>query len=300
MHPEQVIATDSLSKWFGPHCGVDDVTLSVQRGEVFGLLGPNGAGKSTAIRLLLGMLKPTSGSCSIAGHDSWRDRVRAHDHVGVLPSDFAYEDDLTGRQVLKLFSRLRGGEVTEHAEALAERLRADLDRPQKELSRGNHQKIGLIVALAHRPDLVIMDEPTSGLDPLMQEEFLRIVDEIKDQGRTVLLSSHNMAEVERACDRVAMIHEGKLLEIETVASLLERSPKAVRAVFAAAPNADDFVRLPGATDVVVDGNALSLKISGSVDGVLREVAKHETIDFSCERPSLETAFVQLYENGGTT
>lgn len=300
MHSEQVIATESLSKWFGSHRGIEDVSLSVQRGEVFGLLGPNGAGKSTAIRLLLGMLKPSSGTSSIAGHDSWSDRVRAHEHVGVLPSDFAYEDDLTGRQVLKLFGRLRGEANHDAVDELAERLRADLDRPQKELSRGNHQKIGLIVALAHQPDLVIMDEPTSGLDPLMQEEFLRIVDEIKDQGRTVLLSSHNMAEVERACDRVAMIHEGKLLEIETVSSLLERSPKAVRAVFTAAPNADDFRRLPGATDVVVDGNALSLKIRGSVDGVLREVAKHETVDFSCERPSLETAFVQLYENGGAS
>lgn len=295
MHPEQVITADALSKWFGPHCGVDDVSLSVERGEVFGLLGPNGAGKSTAIRLILGMLKPTSGTCSIADHDSWRDRVRAHEHIGVLPSDFAYEDDLTGRQVLKLFSRLRGSDSTEQAELLAERLRADLDRPQKELSRGNHQKIGLIVALAHQPDLVIMDEPTSGLDPLMQEEFLRIVDEIKDEGRTVLLSSHNMAEVERACDRVAMIHEGRILEIETVTSLLERSPKAVRAVFTAPVSADLFSALPGVTDVVVDGNAVDLKVSGSVDDVLGEVARHSTIDFTCERPSLETAFVQLYE-----
>ncbi|MGB0889418.1 MAG: ABC transporter ATP-binding protein [Solirubrobacterales bacterium] len=299
MQPTTVIETNDLTKWFGRHRGVEDVSLRVERGEVYGLLGPNGAGKSTVIRLLLGMLRPTSGSCSLAGHDSWGDRVRSHEHIGVLPSDFAYEDDLTGRQVLRLFARLRRTELSSRADELAERLKADLDRPQKELSRGNHQKIGLIIALAHEPDVLIMDEPTGGLDPLMQEEFLRIVDEIRGSGRTVLLSSHNMAEVERACDRVAMIHEGRLLEIERVDSLLERSPKDVLAVFTSPPRAEDYSRLNGVSAVEVDGNSMRLKVRGSVDGVLREVAKHETTEFLCERPSLESAFVELYANGNT-
>lgn len=298
MPPTTVIETDALTKWFGRHRGIEDVSLRIERGEIYGLLGPNGAGKSTAIRLLLGMLKPSSGSCTMYGHDSWGDRVAAHEHIGMLPSDFGYEDDLTGRQVLKLFARLRGGTVGAHADELAERLRADLDRPQKELSRGNHQKIGLIQALAHEPDLVIMDEPTSGLDPLMQEEFLRIIGEIREQGRTVLLSSHNMAEVERACDRIAMIHEGKVLEIETVSSLLARSPKQVNVVFEDAPAAADFGRIEGVADVRVDGNTLDLTVHGNIDGVIREVSKHRVVDLICERPSLETAFVQLYENGG--
>lgn len=294
-----VIETDALTKSFGRHRGIEDVSLQIERGEVYGLLGPNGAGKSTAIRLLLGMLKPSSGSCTMFGHDSWHNRVAAHEHIGMLPSDFGYEDDLTGRQVLKLFARLRGTTVGVHADELAERLHADLDRPQKELSRGNHQKIGLIQALAHKPDLVIMDEPTSGLDPLMQEEFLAILGEISAQGRTVLLSSHNMAEVERACDRVAMIHEGRLLEIETVSSLLARSPKQVSVVFEGSPNADAFSALEGVADVVSEGSSLSLTVRGNVDAVIQEVAKHRIVDLVCERPSLETAFVQLYENGGT-
>ncbi|MBJ7354183.1 MAG: ABC transporter ATP-binding protein [Thermoleophilaceae bacterium] len=297
MSPESVIHTKALTKRFGSSRGIENVTLEIERGEIFGLLGPNGAGKSTTLRCLLGLLKPTSGTCSIFEHDAWHDRVEAHRHIGVLPSDYAYEKDLTGRQVLQLFARLRGNPVGAAADALAERLQADLDRPQKELSRGNQQKIGLIVALSHDPDVVIMDEPTAGLDPLMQEEFLRIVAELSERGRTVLLSSHNMAEVERACDRVAMIHQGKVLEIATVDSVLARSPKEVHAVFASAPSPERFAALDGVSDVRVDGNALELLVRGNVDAVVRAAAELEIVDFVCERPSLESAFVQLYENG---
>lgn len=296
MSTAPIVTTESLTKRFGSSRGIDEVSLEVEAGEVFGLLGPNGAGKSTTLRCLLGLLKPTSGSARIFEHDAWSDRVEAHRHIGVLPSDFAYENELTGRQVIDLFSRLRGGgEVGDRADALAERLHADLDRPQKELSRGNQQKIGLILALAHDPDLVIMDEPTAGLDPLMQEEFLRIVAELSTRGRTVILSSHNMAEVERACDRVAMISDGRLLEIASVDSVLERSPKEVHAVFAAPPDPDRFAQIEGVSDVHVDGNALNLQVMGSVDQVIRAAAEHEIVDFVCERPSLEAAFVQLYE-----
>lgn len=297
MSSTTVIETDALTKRFGSSRGIEDVTLGIERGEVFGLLGPNGAGKSTTLRCLLGLLKPTSGSCSIFEHDAWHDRVESHRHIGVLPSDFAYEKELTGRQVLGLFARLRGGAAPAAADALAERLQADLDRPQKELSRGNQQKIGLILALSHEPDLVIMDEPTGGLDPLMQEEFLRIVAEVSEQGRTVLLSSHNMAEVERACDRVAMIHQGEVLEIATVSSVLERSPKEVNAVFATPPDAGRFASIEGVSGVHVDGNVLNLRVRGNVDGVVRAATELEIVDFVCERPSLESAFVQLYEDG---
>ncbi|MBJ7458435.1 MAG: ABC transporter ATP-binding protein [Thermoleophilaceae bacterium] len=297
MSPETVIQTRGLTKSFGSSRAIEDVTLDIERGEVFGLLGPNGAGKSTTLRCLLGLLKPTSGTCSIFEHDAWHDRVEAHRHIGVLPSDFAYEKELTGRKVLQLFARLRGIPVDERADALAERLHADLDRPQKELSRGNQQKIGLILALAHDPDIVIMDEPTAGLDPLMQEEFLRILAEISALGRTVLLSSHNMAEVERACDRVAMIHQAKVLEIATVSSVLERSPKEVHAIFAAPPSLGRFASIDGVSAARVDGNALELRVRGNVDAVVRAAAELEIVDFVCERPSLEAAFVQLYEDG---
>ncbi len=291
---EAVIRTESLTKRFGSLAAVEDVSLEVRSGEVFGLLGPNGAGKSTTLRCLLGMIRPSAGSCTVFGLDCWRDRVEAHRRVGVLPSEFDYEGEVTGRELVRLFSLLRDIDTSERAEALAARLRADLDRPLKELSRGNHQKIGLITALAHDPELVVMDEPTAGLDPLMQEEFLRIVDELRADGRTVLLSSHNMAEVERCCDRAAMIHEGKVLEIADISSLLERSPKRVQAVFEAAVDAAEFNTLEGVADVVVDGRSLSLKVSGGVDAVVRAAARHEIVDFVCERPSLESAFVELY------
>jgi ABC-2 type transport system ATP-binding protein len=293
---DSVIQTSGLSKRFGTHRGIEGVSLDVSRGEVFGLLGPNGAGKSTAMRLLLGLIRPTAGSGSVLGMDCWRRRREIHRRVGVLPSDFGYEDELTGRQVIEFFGRLRGVAASAYADELAERLRADLDRPQKHLSHGNHQKVGLIQALVHRPELLLFDEPTGGLDPLMQEEFLKIVDELRDDGRTVLLSSHNMAEVERACDRVAMIHEGSLLAVETVSSLLGRAPKHVRVVFDAPADAAKFSRLPGVQDVRADGNAVEFNVSGDIDAVLRAATERHVVDLVCERPSLEHAFVHLYEH----
>jgi ABC-2 type transport system ATP-binding protein len=292
-----VIEVRGLTKRFKSLTAVDDVSLSVKSGEIFGLLGPNGAGKSTTLRCLLGLIRPTAGSCSIFDLDCWGDRVAAHRRIGVLPSDFNYEGDVTGRELLKLLSLLRGVDSSDRADALAERLRADLDRPLKELSRGNHQKIGLITALAHDPELVLMDEPTSGLDPLMQEEFLRILDELRDAGKTVLLSSHNMAEVERSCDRVAMISSAKLLEITDVSTLLARSPKQLHAVFSAPIDAEEFSSIAGVSDVHVDGATLELKINGSIDQVIHATARHEILDLIVERPSLESAFVQLYRGG---
>lgn len=292
-----VVEMRGLTKRFGALTAVDDVSLDVQPGEVFGLLGPNGSGKTTSLRCLLGMIRPSAGHCSLFGLDAWHERVQAHHRLGVLPSDFDYEDEITGGELVHLFALLRGIDTDARAASLAERLRADLDRPLKELSRGNHQKIGLICALAHDPELVIMDEPTSGLDPLMQEEFLVIVDELRAAGRAVLLSSHNMAEVERCCDRVAMIHEGSLLEVTEVPSLLARSPKQVRAVFATAVDASEFEAIEGVEHVVVDGADLQLTVGGSLDAVIRAVARHEIVDFECGRPSLEAAFVQLYRGG---
>ncbi|MBI4898049.1 MAG: ABC transporter ATP-binding protein [Actinobacteria bacterium] len=293
---ESVIETHGLSKHFGRHRGIEDVSLSVRRGEVFGLLGPNGAGKSTAIRLLLGLIRPSAGSGSVLGLDCWRARRAIHRRVGVLPSDFAYEDMLTGREVIDFFRRLRGLPADGRADELAERLRADLDRPLKQLSRGNHQKIGLIQALVHDPELLMLDEPTGGLDPLMQEEFLRIVEELRDDGRTVLLSSHNMAEVERACDRVAMIHQGGLLAVETVDSLLSRAPRHLRVTFDGPADAAPFAALDGVRDVRATGNSVEMDVAGDINGALKLATARHVVDLVCERPSLEHAFVRLYED----
>jgi ABC-2 type transport system ATP-binding protein len=292
-----VIEIRSLTKRFGALTAVDDVSFDVRAGEVFGLLGPNGSGKTTTLRCLLGMIRPSAGESSLFGLDAWSERVQAHGRIGVLPSDFDYEGEVTGGALVRLFGLLRGVDTDAPAAALAERLRADLGRPLKQLSRGNRQKIGLICALAHDPELVIMDEPTAGLDPLMQEEFLMIVDELRAAGRTVLLSSHNMAEVERCCDRVAMIREGALLDVSEVSSLLARSPKEVRAVFAEPVDASEYTSIEGVDGVVADGATLHLTVGGSLDAVIRAAARHEIVDFECGRPSLETAFVQLYRDG---
>jgi ABC-2 type transport system ATP-binding protein len=292
-----VIQVDALTKRFGSLTAVEDVSLSVSSGEVFGLLGPNGAGKSTTIGCLLGQLRPTSGSASIFGFDCWRDRVSAHERIGVLPSDFAFEETLTGREVITLFSRLRGIEFpATRAGELAERLHADLDRPQRELSRGNRQKIGLIQALAHDPELLLMDEPTSGLDPLMQEEFLTIVAELSEAGRTVLLSSHYLEEVERSCERVAMIKGGRLFEIENVDGLLERAPKQVHVTFeGAAPDRSVFTSIAGVEGVEVADNGFAMRVSGSIDPLIKELALHSVDALEVARPSLESTFVALYE-----
>lgn len=292
-----VIATSALTKRFGRNRAVEDVDLSVEQGEIHGLLGPNGAGKSTAIRLLLGLIRPTGGSARILGRDCWLERRAIHRSIGMLPSDFTYEESLTGRQVIEFFVGLRGAtrQGVRRAEQLAERLRADLDRPQRQLSRGNRQKIGLIQALAHDPDLLLLDEPTGGLDPLMQEEFLRLIAELRERGRTVLLSSHNMSEVERACDRVSMIHQGRLMAVETVESMLAAAPKHVRAVLAARPDLQALSRLPGVSSVTAAENVIELDVTGEIDAVLRELTAHRVLDLTCQRPSLESAFVGLYE-----
>lgn len=299
MTTDRVIEINRLTKRFGTLTAVESITLTVDRGEVFGLLGPNGAGKSTTLSCLLGQIRPSEGSCSILGHDSWSSRRSAHSAIGVLPSDFAFEENLTGREVIALFSRLRGIDFpAARAGELAERLLTDLDRPQRELSRGNRQKIGLVTALAHDPEIVLMDEPTSGLDPLMQEEFLRIVAELRERGRTVMLSSHYLEEVEKSCDRVAMIREGKLFEVERVDELLARAPKHVAVRFADhAPPLAEISSIAGVEDVQVDGNAFEMRVSGSIDPLVKGISKYAIEDLEVARPSLEATFVELYENG---
>ncbi len=287
---------DGLSKVYGSLRAVDDVSLTVERGEIFGLLGPNGAGKSTTIGCLLGQLRPSAGSCAVFGADAWRERAAAHVRIGVLPSDFVYEDDLTGRAIVELFARLRGVELAGRHDALAERLQADLDRPLRDLSRGNRQKIGLVQALAHEPELVIIDEPTSGLDPLMQEEFLAIVGEIRASGRSVLMSSHNLAEIERSCDRVGMIRAGRLFEIELVEKLLERAPRHVHVKFSAGGTAPGLERIDGVASVSAGDDGVDLQVSGSIDPLLKALAAHRVDDLIVERPNLEQVFVDLYED----
>ena len=214
-----VIETDRLTKRYGAARGIEEISLTVARGEVFGFLGPNGAGKTTMIRTLLDLLHPTSGSARLFGLDSRRDSLAIRARLGNLPGEFACDPRRTGREIVTLFAALRGMHDLGRARELAERFHADLDRPVGHLSRGNRQKIGLIQALFHAPELLILDEPTGGLDPLMQEEFHKVVAEERERGTTILLSSHDLDEVERLCDRVAIIRDGRLVAVEHVADL---------------------------------------------------------------------------------
>jgi ABC-2 type transport system ATP-binding protein len=250
------IETEGLTKFYGEQRGIEDVTIAVEPGEVFGFLGPNGAGKTTTIRTLLDLLHPSAGSARIFGLDSRRDSVAIRARLGNLPGDFGYSKHASGRRALALLARLRGVADLSRAEELARRFHADLDRPLGELSRGNRQKIGLILALFHRPELLILDEPTSGLDPLMQEEFLSLVREERERGCAVFLSSHELDEVERVCDRIGIIRDGRVIAVERVADLLGQTQRRVTVEFADPVELDEVRALPGVVDAEYDRPSL--------------------------------------------
>src|SRR3954471_20613835 len=214
-----VIRTERLTKSYGEHRGIVDVDLEVRQGEVFGFLGPNGAGKTTTIRTVLDLIRPTSGRALVFGIESTVDPVAIHRRVGYVPGEFALYDRLTGGQTIQYFANLRGGVDAAYQQALIERLDLDPNRRFKELSKGNKQKVGLVIALQHRPELLILDEPTSGLDPLVQQSFYALVREAHEEGRTVFLSSHILSEVERTCDRVAIIRDGQLVKVDRTDAL---------------------------------------------------------------------------------
>ncbi len=289
------IETEGLTKFYGAHRGIEEISFAVEPGEVFGFLGPNGAGKTTTIRTLLDLLHPTAGSARIFGLDSRRDSVAIRKRLGNLPGDFGYGKHSTGREALSLLARLRGVSGLGSAEALAERFRADLDRPLGQLSRGNRQKIGLILAVFHRPELLILDEPTSGLDPLMQEEFLSLVREERERGCAVFLSSHELDEVERVCDRVGIIREGRLVAVERVDELLDKTPRRVSVEFAEAVDSAELRALPGVSDLEAADGRVAFKATGDIDPVLKAIARHNVVDLEFSRPTLEEIFLTYYE-----
>jgi ABC-2 type transport system ATP-binding protein len=292
-----VIETHGLTKTYGKNRGIKDVNLSVKEGEVFGFLGPNGAGKTTLIRTLLGFMKPTAGKAEILGMDTQKESVGVRAQVGNLPGEFTLEDRMTGEGLLKLFARLRGVESLDYAYELAERLEADLKRPMRRLSRGNKQKVGLIQAMFHRPPLLILDEPTGGLDPLVQEEFLKIIGEVKGEGRAVFFSSHTLSEVERACDRVGIIREGKLVRVEDTDTLINKSFRHVSLAFSdplGEEDAREFEELEGVENFHRESSQISFELHGNLDSVIKLAAGHEVVDMIYERPSLEEIFLAYY------
>ena len=292
-----VIETSGLTKTYGKDRGVKNVDLTVNEGEVFGFLGPNGAGKTTTVRTLLGFMKPTHGKAEILGMDIEKDSVAIRSMVGNLPGEFALEDRMTGDQLLKFFARLRGVKNLDYAYEISGRIGADMNRPMRRLSRGNKQKIGLVQAMFHKPPLLILDEPTGGLDPLVQEEFLKIIGEVKEEGRTVFFSSHTLGEVERVCDRVGIIRAGELTAVETTDDLINKSFRHVSLSFAGRlvdEEAKRFEKLGGVEEFRREDSRLSFDLHDNLDALIKLAARHELVDMMYERPSLEEIFLAYY------
>ena len=291
---DPVIRTEQLTKAYGSHRGIIDVDLTIQPAEAFGFLGPNGAGKTTTIRTLLDHIRPTSGRAFVFGIDTTVDPVAIHRRVGYLPGEFTLYDKLTGGQTIEYFANLRGGVDTAYQKALVERLDVDPSRKFREYSKGNKQKIGLIVALQHRPDLLILDEPTSGLAPLVQQAFYEVIRETKAEGRTIFLSSHILGEVEKTCDRVAIIREGRLVKVDRVEALRDLAHHQVELRFSGAVPAAAFAALEGVSELATEDHTLRMRVAGSIAPVVREASKYDLVDFVSREPSLEETFLAQY------
>jgi len=294
-----VIQTEKLTKSYGVHRGVVDVDLTVNEGEVFGFLGPNGAGKTTTIRTALDLIRPTSGRVLVFGIESSADPVAIHRRIGYIPGEFTLYDRLTGGQTIQYFANLRGGVDPAYQRSLIERFDIDPRRKYKELSKGNKQKIGLVVALQHQPELLILDEPTSGLDPLVQQSFFEVVREAQAAGRTVFLSSHILSEVERTCDRVAIIRDGRIVRTGRVEDLRDLAHHQVELRFPGDVPVAAFAGLPGVSDVTSDDHTLRLRVSGPITPVVQAAAGYDLLDFVSREPTLEETFLAEYADDPT-
>ena len=289
-----IIRTERLTKSYGASRGIIEVDLEVDQGEVFGFLGPNGAGKTTTIRTMLDLIRPTSGRAFVFGIESTVDPVSIHRRVGYIPGEFALYDRLSGKQTLEYFANLRGGVDAAYQRSLIDRLELDPGKRFKEYSKGNKQKVGVITALQHRPELLVLDEPTTGLDPLVQQTFFEILREAVADGATVFLSSHILSEVEKACERVAIIRDGRLAKLGTVDSLRDLAHHQVELRFAGAVPADEFRGLPGVSDLVAEDHTIRMRVVGAITPVVRAAAQYELLDFVSREPSLEETFLAEY------
>lgn len=291
-HTPPAVDLDGLTKRFGSLVAVDEVNLTVAPGEVFGFLGPNGAGKSTTIRMLLGLIRPTSGRASVFGCDA-DDVRRAHQIMAYVPADVALWPGLTGAETLELLGNIGPAVDPAYRSELVDRFDLDLDRPGKAYSTGNRQKVALVAAFATQAPLLVLDEPTSGLDPLMEREFRRCVGEARDRGQTVFLSSHQLAEVEAVCDRVAILRRGRVVEIDTIADLRRLRRTVVEVTYRGSEPALHAVA--GVTDIVsLPGDRLRFNLSGAPTEALRALASAEVTALAMREPTLEEIFLDYY------
>jgi ABC-2 type transport system ATP-binding protein len=294
-----VIRASGLTKFYGRSRGVVELEFAVGPGEVFGFLGPNGAGKTTTIRLMLDLIRPTGGRLELFGLPSRRGSLAIRRRLGYLPGDLRLYDRLTARELLRYFAHLRRMRAVVDIDRLADRLGLELDRPIRALSRGNRQKVGLVQAFMHRPELLVLDEPTSGLDPLVQETFSELVREAADNGATVFLSSHDLSEVQRVADRVAIVREGRLALVEPVERLRSRAFTHVEATLAAPAPPEAFRGLPGVREVERRGNVVVFALEGEIDPLVKALARHRVLALDSREADLEDVFLRLYREDGS-
>ena len=294
-----VIVAERLTKSYGSTRGVTDLSFSVHAGEVFGYLGPNGAGKSTTIRTMLDFQRPTSGRITVFGVEARADPAAVHARVGYVPGEFGLYERMQVRDYLDAYAAFRHGAGGDQIGPLAERLRLDLDRTIHELSHGNKQKIGLVQAFMHEPDLLVLDEPTQGLDPLVQQTFYELLDEARARGGTVFLSSHILPEVERTCDRVGIIRDGTLLSVDDIGDLKAKALRTIVFHFAVPTPAAAFVHLPSVVAAEGHGDAVTLTVQGELDEIVKAAAQHTVVNVETREPSLEEIFLRAYRDGSS-
>ncbi|MFD2079381.1 ABC-2 type transport system ATP-binding protein [Actinopolymorpha cephalotaxi] len=289
------ISVSGLRKSFGRTVALDDLDLSVRAGEVHGFLGPNGAGKSTTIRVLLGLLRADAGQVNLLGGDPWKDATSLHRRLAYVPGDVTLWPSLSGGEVIDLLGRLRGGLDPHRRADLLERFELDPRKKGRAYSKGNKQKVGLIAALASDVELLLLDEPTSGLDPLMEEVFQQCIHEERQRGRTVLLSSHILAEVEALCDRVSIIRRGRTVESGTLAELRHLTRTSIQADLASPPNG--LASLPGVHDLRIDGTRVRCEVDTSqLDGLMAELTRSGLRGLTSQPPTLEELFLRHYQD----
>jgi ABC-2 type transport system ATP-binding protein len=289
------LETAGLTKFYGSTRGIEDLDLRVEEGEVFGYLGPNGAGKTTTIRLLLDLIRPTRGSARIAGHDTRAESVEVRRLIGYLPGELKLPSRVTALSYLSFLGALRGGVDERAVHALADRLELDLGRRLGDLSKGNRQKVGVVAAFMHDPQVLILDEPTSGLDPLRQQDVLDLVRERAAAGRTVFLSSHELDQVEHVADRVAIVRDGRLVDVETIAGLKERAVRHVEVRLAGPPTGWERLRaVPGVHDASLEDGVVRLTVEGAMDALVKELAHLPVQTLTSEPPELEVVFRSFY------
>lgn len=288
-----VIEVSNLTKSYGKNRGIVDVNLSIWEGEVFGFIGPNGAGKSTTIRSLLGLIFPNSGSARIFGMDCIKDHAKIKRNIGYIPSEVSFYDDMKVGELLKYSAAYYGKAQTARIKELSERLDLDLDKKAEQLSFGNRKKVSIVQALLHEPRLLILDEPTNGLDPLMQSRFFEILREQNQKGVTIFFSSHILSDVQKVCQRVAIIKEGRILKVEDMQSLTASTYKKVKIEFGTV-NLQEGFTLPGLSRISQEGLTSEYLYMGSTESLAEEIAKAKPKNLWIEDPSLEEIFVNYY------